>query len=347
MRLDEYMGLCLGHPEHGYYMTRDPFGQKGDFITAPEISQIFGEMIGVWLINSWEKMGSPKPFNLLECGPGRGTLMSDILRVSAGCTAFHEAMQLHLLESSPVLRKRQEHALQGHDATWHTDTESLPSDSPLMVLGNEFLDALPVRQFVLRDAGWHEKAVHLDINDTIRLHEIGVDKEGEKHLPQLLIPPKIGDQVEVSLQQKDILQDLINIMLKQEGTALFIDYGFTHAVAGDTLQALKNHSYCDILESPGEVDITAHVNFTEIARFAIEAKMTVHDPLPQGDFLKRLGIGVRAEKLMQQATPEQQADIQSALKRLTGPNTKEGEMGDLFKVIAFSADPDIKLAGFS
>lgn len=347
MNLAEYMTLCLGHPDHGYYMTRDPFGKDGDFITAPEISQMFGELIGAWLADSWIKMGSPNPFVLLECGPGRGTLMADILRVTKAVPGFHESMQLHLLENSPILRKRQEECLKGYGATWHSDTESLLADSPLLVVGNEFLDALPVRQFVFSDTGWQEKVINLDINDTIRLYEIPIEKEAESLIPDLLIPPKLGDQVEVSLQQKDTLGDFIKIILKQGGISLFIDYGYTHAVPGDTLQALQHHSYCDILDNPGEADITAHVNFTEIARFAMEKEMTVHDPVPQGEFLKRLGIEARAENLIQSATPEQKADVEAALKRLTGVNTKEGEMGDLFKVIAFSSDPDIELAGFA
>lgn len=351
LRIDEYMALCLGHPEHGYYMTRDPFGAEGDFTTAPEISQMFGELIGAWLADSWMKMGAPDKITLLECGPGRGTLMADILRATSRVAGFHQAINLHLLESSPMLRKAQETGLKGHDATWHADTESIPADSPLMVIGNEFLDALPVRQFVCSDPqeqdSWQEKVVKLDINDTLRIDKISTDKGDIGTLQPFLIPPAKGDQVEVSLEQKRILEQFMNIMEKQGGIALFVDYGFVHSVSGDTLQAVTKHSYTDILESPGEVDITAHVNFAEISRFAMEKNMTVHGPVSQGDFLNRLGLELRAQKLHQSATEEQRRNIDAAVKRLSGKKTKENEMGDLFKVIAFSSNPEIELAGFA
>jgi len=173
MDLGEYMSLCLSHPEHGYYMTRDPFGQKGDFTTAPEISQMFGEMIGVWVADTWIKMGSPKKIIILECGPGRGTLMADAMRVTKNVDGFHDAVQLHLLEMSPVLKDIQKDSLKEYGATWHSEPESVPTDSPLIVIGNEFLDALPVRQLVFTETGWQEKVVKININDTLRLHEIG------------------------------------------------------------------------------------------------------------------------------------------------------------------------------
>lgn len=347
MNLGEYMGLCLGHPQHGYYMTRDPFGAAGDFTTAPEISQMFGELIGAWLADAWEKMGAPDKFTLLELGAGRGTLMQDALRATKGVKGFHEAMQLHLLEMSPVLKAAQEERLAGYDASWHMTLESIRVDSPVLVIGNEFLDALPVRQLILRETGWFEKVVNLDINDTLRLYEIEADEAVKQHIPPLLIPPKIGDQVEVSLQVECIAQELMNIILKQGGSALFIDYGFNHSVSGDTLQAVKEHSYCGLLDSPGEADITAHVNFAEISRLAMEEKLTVHGPVSQSDFLQRLGIGIRAANLTQNATQDQRCEIDAALKRLTGKNTKDGEMGELFKVIALSSSAEIELAGFA
>jgi len=347
MNMAEYMGLCLGHPEHGYYMRRNPLGQEGDFTTAPEISQMFGELIGAWLADSWMQLGSPDKFILLECGPGRGTLMADALRATKAVKGFHEAMQLHMLEMSPTLKASQQAALEGYDATWHMTLESVPTDSPLLVLGNEFLDALPVRQIVLRDTGWAEKVINIDINDTLRLYEIEADEGVKQLIPPMLIPPQLGDHLEVSLQQKCTIGEIINIVLKQGGISLFIDYGFTHSVSGDTLQAVKNHSYCGVLDSPGEVDITAHVNFAEISRFSMENNVTVHGPVSQGDFLNRLGMKVRAQNLTQGATAEQAKDIALAVTRLTGKDTKAGEMGELFKVIAMSSDPSLKLAGFS
>lgn len=347
MRFDSYMALCLGHPEHGYYMTHDPFGADGDFTTAPEISQMFGEMVGAWIADSWMKLGSPNPFTLLECGAGRGTLIQDALRVTKNVPGFHESMTLRLLETSPVLRQAQESSLAAYGAVWHSDTESIPSDSPFIVIGNEFLDALPVRQMVLSDAGWTEKFVDLDINDTLRIHDVLMPESEKSVLPQLLLPPKVGDHVEVSHEQERILDDLIKIILKQKGIALFIDYGFTLPVAGDTIQALKNHRFCGVLDTPGESDITAHVNFARLADFAMEKEMTVHGPVSQGDYLRRIGIVERAESLRLNATDQQRGDIDAALKRLAGNDTKGGDMGELFRVIAFSSDPAIELAGFA
>ncbi|MEZ5902803.1 MAG: SAM-dependent methyltransferase [Alphaproteobacteria bacterium] len=347
MDLGEYMSLCLSHPEHGYYMTRDPFGQKGDFTTAPEISQMFGEMIGVWVADTWIKMGSPKKIIILECGPGRGTLMADAMRVTKNVDGFHDAVQLHLLEMSPVLKDIQKDSLKEYGATWHSEPESVPTDSPLIVIGNEFLDALPVRQLVFTETGWQEKVVKININDTLRLHEIGLKKEVKSLLPSFLIPPKLGDHVEVSLELNDFINKITKIILNQGGSALFLDYGFNQMIAGETLQAVKNHRYCDIFDTPGQADLSAHVNFADLSHKILEKNMTLHGPVSQRDFLKRLGIDIRAENLHRLATQPQRVEIDSALKRLTGEDTGNGEMGTLFKVIAFSSDSSIDLAGFA
>ncbi len=347
MRLDEYMGLCLGHPEHGYYMTRDPFGEVGDFTTAPEISQMFGEMIGAWLADTWMKMGSPSKINITECGAGRGTLLADAMRATKNVPNFHKAVHLNVIEISPVLKAQQQKALSAYEATWHSDTESLPTDSPHLITGNEFLDALPVRQFVHTDTGWVEKIVKININDTLCLGEIQVDGEGKALIPTLLIPPNIGDHLEVSLEQNAFIDQVSKIIINQGGSALFLDYGFIHNIPGDTLQALKNHQYQDILSEPGNVDITAHVNFAKISEEIMANNLTVHGPVSQADFLKRLGMKARAEILSRNATDKQRVDLALALKRLTGEKTQDGEMGSLFKVIAFSSDSNINLAGFS
>lgn len=346
MRLDEYMGLCLGHPEHGYYMTRDPFGEAGDFTTAPEISQMFGEMIGAWLADTWIKMSSPSKINITECGAGRGTLLADAMRATKNVPDFHEAVHLNVIEISPVLKAQQQEALSAYEATWHSDTESLPTNSPHLIIGNEFLDALPVRQFVYTDTGWVEKIVKIDINDTLCLDEIKVDEGSNKLIPTLLIPPKIGDHLEVSLEQNAFIDQVSKIIINQGGSVLFLDYGFIHNIPGDTLQALKDHKYQDILLSPGEVDITAHVNFAKISDQIMTNNLTVHGPVSQAGFLRRLGMEARADILSQNATDKQRVDLALALKRLTGEKTQDGEMGALFKVIAFSSDPNINLAGF-
>ncbi len=351
MSLAEYMRLCLGHPDYGYYMTRDPFGAKGDFTTAPEISQMFGEMIGAWIADTWTKLGAPAKFILLECGPGRGTLMSDALRATKNVTSFHEAVQLHLMEMSPVLQKLQAEQLAQYDPTWHSDLSTLPDDCPIIVIGNEFLDALPACQLTYREAGWMERRIDLDRNDTFRFCEIEAKESLKSAIPQFLIPPKLGGHVEVSLEQKNFLNDLVKIVLKQGGVSLFVDYGFTHNVAGDTMQAIKNQAYCNIFDTPGEADITTHVNFSEISQTALEQNMTVHEPVSQGGWLQRLGISIRFEQLMKNGTEMQRRDIDAAMKRLIGKGEKSSDrkqsMGELFKVIAFSSNPDIELAGFS
>ncbi len=354
MRLDRYMGLCLGHPEHGYYMRRDPFGRAGDFTTAPEISQMFGEMMGVWLADSWLKMGSPECVILLECGAGRGTLMADALRATKNVRGkhqtFHEAIDLHFLEISPTLRQMQEKAVSDFGATWHADLESLPNDLPVLIIGNEFLDALPVRQMVLGETGWAEKHININENDTLCLVNGEAQIEAKKLIVNGLLPYKLGDHIEVSPELNLTVSKIAKIISKQRGSCLLLDYGFNQNIAGDTLQAVMNHSYCSVTDSPGEADLTAHVNFSALTNLLMEEKMTVHGPVSQGDFLNRLGIGLRAEKLTQTAlgsqNQKQAEDIRLALKRLTGQNTKAGEMGNLFKAIAFSNDPNIDLAGF-
>ena len=350
MSIADYMGLCLGHPEYGYYMTRDPFGTQGDFTTAPEISQIFGELIGAWLVDSWMKLGAPECFTLLECGPGRGTLMADALRATRNVPQFHKALRLTLLETSPVLKQQQKDKLAAYNPVWCSDIEQVAADKPLLVIGNEFLDALPVHQMTCTDKGWQEKKLFLDINDTVCLGEFAVEDALKRHIPKLLIAPKVGDVVEVSPEQRRHLLCVMNIIKKQGGTALFVDYGFIHNVPGNTLQAVKKHTYCDVLDSPGEVDITAHVNFGDLGVAAMENNMVVHGPVSQGAFLSALGAEARATHLKnvasQAGNQKQVRDIEVALRRLCGEDTKGGEMGALFKVIAFCANPSVELAGF-
>ena len=352
MPLSEYMGLCLGHPEYGYYMTRDPFGKAGDFITAPEVSQMFGEMIGAWLMDTWQKMGLPPNFTLLELGAGRGTLMSDILRVAKVLPAFLDAVHVHMVEMSPVMKSMQEKSLSDHDLKnapqWSSCIESVDSRFPVLAIGNEFLDALPVEQLVFSDAGWAKKCVEIDKNDAFRLSdkiEYSNRSELEKALPQTLFKPNLGDVFEVSLEQRKINDDLIKIVLKQGGSILWIDYGFKSGGAyqgGDTLQAVKKHQFTDIFTAPGEVDLTYHINFSDLADYALSKNVVVHGPVSQGEYLLSLGIAHRAEILKRHATKGVGCSIDAELHRLVGKD----EMGDLFKVIAFTADPELDLAGF-
>ncbi|MCB1530064.1 MAG: SAM-dependent methyltransferase [Rhodospirillales bacterium] len=342
MDLGRYMALCLGHPEYGYYMTRDPFGVKGDFTTAPEISQIFGEMIGVWLADTWEKMGAPANFILLECGPGRGTLMADALRATKNVAGFHAALALHLLEMSPVLRQAQEEALKAHNPVWHAGLESVPEDMPLLVIGNEFLDALPVHQLVRQKDGWAERTVEPAQGGGFALGAREASQEMIALVPPSLLPWQDRDVVEVSPILIRFLKSLCFRLKKQKGSALFIDYGYMSSAAGETLQAVHKHRPVSILDAPGQADITAHVNFETIGTISMAEGVTVHGPVPQGAFLERLGAGIRAAALCNNATESQEKDIAESMNRLCAKN----RMGTLFKALAICDDPALDLSGF-
>lgn len=306
MPLDRFMGLCLGHPQFGYYMSRDPFGAAGDFTTSPEISQVFGEMIGVWCVNAWMSLGSPSPFALVELGPGRGTLMADLLRAAKASSDFMLAVEIHLVEMSPVLQKMQREKLDAH-VTWHASIDTLPN-MPTLFVANEFFDALPVRQFEIRGGQCFERYV-------------GVS-QGKLKMGLVPSPQREGaDGVyEVSPVSLGIAAELTERIEACGGAALIIDYGFVQSAAGDTLQAMKAHEYCSILDSPGEVDITAHVDF---------AKLNASPTMSQGHFLKAMGIEMRTEKLAAKLSGEAQTSFITATRRLIA----EAEMGELFKVM--------------
>jgi NADH dehydrogenase [ubiquinone] 1 alpha subcomplex assembly factor 7 len=310
--LDRYMALCLGHPVHGYYMSRDPFGAAGDFTTAPEISQVFGELIGVWCVNAWAALGSPAQFALVELGPGRGTLMADLLRAAKGAPEFGAAAQVHLVETSPVLRAAQKAKLSG-DVTWHHSVETLP-DLPLIIIANEFFDALPIRQFERRDGKNYEWAVGL--------------QEGALKLGLAPTDRRLDSEglFEVSFASMAIAEDLGAHLNKSGGAALVIDYGHLKSAAGDTLQALCNHAFCGILENPGEADLTAHVDFEALGR-SFDAQ--VLPMLTQGQFLQRMGIDLRTEKLAAKLQNEARQDFNAGAHRLIAAE----QMGDLFKVM--------------
>jgi len=235
MRFDRYMGLCLGHPEYGYYMSRTPFGVQGDFTTAPEISQIFGELIGAWIVDTWVKMGSPDPFILLECGPGRGTLMADALRAVKTVPNFIKACEIHFLESSDALRQVQKKALDGFNVQWHNDLETLPDHAPVIVVGNEFLDALPIRHFTFNEAGWFEKYIKINKNGTFQYCQKQLEDTDIIQSSSSLFTAALGDHLEVSLEQREFVQSIIRILQKQHGTALFIDYGYATPLYGESL----------------------------------------------------------------------------------------------------------------
>ena len=335
MPVAEYMALCLGHPEHGYYTTRDPLGRGGDFTTAPEINQMFGEMLGLWLAQAWLDRGSPAPFILAELGPGRGTLMADALRAAARVPGFVEAADLWLVETSPALRRKQWEALGPHQPQWADALEGVPT-GPLFLLANEFFDALPVRQFVVKDGALCERMVGL-VGEALAFG---------------LSPPLASGEIPDGAQDGAVYETCppgraiataIGARLAAEGgAALAVDYG--HAVpggSGDTLQAVRDHAYADPLDVPGEADLTAHVDFLALAKAAGRGGATVWGVRDQGALLDWLGIRVRAAMLAK-AQPERADEITTALDRLTGPQA----MGTLFKALALSGD-DIPPPGFA
>tara|TARA_R110002049_G_scaffold29972_4_gene102116 strand:- start:33987 stop:35048 length:1062 start_codon:yes stop_codon:yes gene_type:complete len=322
MRLDAYMQACLLHPDWGYYTTQHPFGQTGDFVTAPEISQMFGELMGLALGQSWLDHGAPAPFTLAELGPGRGTLMADMLRACAKVPGFIDAAQITLVEASPVLEAEQREALAGYAVRWIPDASALP-DQPLFVVANEFFDALPIRQFVRAGAAWRERQVGMtDGNLSFGLGPV---------LPQPVLNDRLVDTedgalVELCSAAAPIIDAIARRIGSHGGVALIIDYGDWQSL-GDTLQAVQNHTPVDVLATPGQSDLTAHVDFAALAG---AASACAHSRVtPQGVFLERLGISGRAARLAQSLTgPALESHI-AAHRRLTHPE----EMGNLFKVM--------------
>lgn len=330
--VERYMALCLGHPQHGYYMTRDPLGAAGDFVTAPEISQMFGELIGLFAAQCWMDLGSPSALRLVECGPGRGTLMFDALRAMAVVPGLRKAITVDMIEMSPVLAAIQRRRLQGDGISvrWHARIADVPDDgAPLIVLGNEFLDALPIRQYVRQNGQWHERLVGLDGEALI----FGLSPAPE---PAIRQDGPEGAVLETCVPAHGFVAELATRLRRTGGVALFIDYGHARSGFGDTLQALRRHAFIDPLASPGDADITAHVDFAALARSARNAGLVVHGPIGQGAFLQALGLEARADRLIRNAPSAEKADaIRDAERRLT-EMTRTG-MGSLFKAIAFTA----------
>jgi NADH dehydrogenase [ubiquinone] 1 alpha subcomplex assembly factor 7 len=341
MTLERYMALCLAHPRYGYYMTRDPFGAGGDFITAPEISQMFGELLGVWTNEAWRQSGSPEPARLIELGPGRGTLMSDVLRVARISPAFLEAISVHLVEMSPTLRGIQEETLSdaGKSVSWANDIEQTPP-GPAFILANEFFDALPVRHYVKTIQGWRERLVGLNATGDLIF---GLSHEVE---PTLHIAAKEGSIIEVGAIAQRVMGDIAARLVREGGALLVIDYGYLETSIGDSLQAVSKHAYVDPLAEPGEADLTTHVDFAALARAARAVGAKVMGPVTQGSFLRQLGIERRAQTLSKKATPEQAQSIVDALDRLTGETDSRRQMGGLFKVMAVTHPDMPDLPGF-
>lgn len=334
--VDRYMDLCLGHARHGYYMRHDPFGRAGDFTTAPEVSQMFGELIGVWCAAAWQAMDSPGPFHLVELGPGRGTLMADLLRAARVVPAFVKAARVALVETSPVLRQSQEKALSGSGAPvqWHSGLDDVPP-GPTILVANEFLDALGVKQLVRTDSGWHERLVGLDASGKLAFG-LAPDPLPSGLLPQWAQAAAPGDIIEVSPARQATAQAIGVRLATRGGTALIIDYGHLRSSPGDTLQAIRAHAFQDVLDSPGQSDLTSHVDFEALGSALREGGAAIHGPLTQSAFLSAMGLAERAEVLKHRADPSIHMEIDAAVSRLAD----ESQMGHLFKVIA-ATHPDL------
>lgn len=326
----EYMAEALGHPLHGYYRRRDPFGAEGDFTTAPEISQMFGEMVGLWCAVVWTQMNRPAPLRLVELGPGRGTLMADVLRAARALPEFAAALDVHLVETSPFLREKQRETLAGRTIAWHERIGDVP-DGPVIVIANELFDALPIRQFLRRpDGGWDERLVGLDSTGENLCFLAAPSSAAAALLPPGMEHAPVGVPVEVSPAALLLMGEISARVVRHGGAALIVDYGHAQGAPGDTLQAVKDHAFHPVLTAPGEADLTAHVDFDRLAQAARQAGARVEGPIHQGAWLRRLGIEARAEALSRTAAQAQVDDIAAALHRLIDPEA----MGDLFKAVA-------------
>ena len=330
LSLAAYMAIALHDPELGYYATRRPFGAAGDFVTGPEISQVFGELIGLWCALVWEQIGRPDPMILAELGPGSGVLADDLLRAANAVPDFRRALRLYLIETSPLLREEQHRRLGFADPVWLTRVDELPP-GPVLFVANEFLDALPIRQFVRGHRHWSERMVALDIDGQL------VYADGpENPALSLLVPENFrgtappGAVCEFCSAGLALSAALGARFKHVPGAALFIDYGYFPSRPGTTLRALSYHQPVDALASPGNADLSAHVDFAAFAQAARLAGASAHGPVFQRQFLTSLGVGARIEVLSRRATPDQRQRLESGVERLLDP----AQMGDLFKAVA-------------
>lgn len=338
MSIATYMGLCLTHPSKGYYKVADPLGKAGDFVTAPEISQMFGELVGFFVVNLWQQMGSPKDFTLLELGPGRGTLMADVLRVACRAEGFRDALDLRLFETNPALIAEQNARLEAYGAKWIDAFEKV-GQGPLIVLANEFFDALPIRQFVKMGQAWHERMVGLsDGKRSFGLNPLPIPVTA---MPDAVASAPDNSVFEVGLANGEVMKRLAHIVSTQGGAILAIDYGYGRTQTGETLQGVRRHQYADVLDAPGETDLSAHVDFEALGNLAQKAGLAVQPLASQGEWLTRMGIDDRAKQLSV-ANPGSASDIASARTRLTAPD----QMGELFKVFC-AASPGLEPSGFA
>ncbi len=339
MPLARFVEAANNDPDHGYYRTRDPLGRHGDFVTAPEISQVFGELIGAWCAVAWQSLGAPSPVVVVELGPGRGTLMADLLRtVATVMPALAAAIDLHLIETSPVLIRAQSAALSGRRACWHAGLHSVPA-GPLILIANEFFDALPVDHHVRRGGSWHRRCVAID-RTTDRL--CFVDGPMVRCPDEPIRDAPDGAVWETSPAACAVAGSGAERIADWGGVALIIDYGYARSAPGETLQAVRRHRPVGILDTPGEADLSAHVDFQALTCAVRSRGAAGHGPVPQGAFLARLGLKARQERLLAAAAPAQRADIRARCRRLAAHD----QMGLLFKALALTGRDAPVPAGF-
>lgn len=322
----EFMRHALYDPHEGYYARKIPIGRQGDYITAPEMTQVFGEVIALWLADLWQQAGCPTPFHLIEIGPGRGTLMADILR-TFDCLKI-PLSKVHLVEVSPLFKELQQGTLSSFPTTffWHQDLSTLPQDQGFcMMIANEFWDALPIQQFVKISAHWVERKI----------------ASNGKHL--IFFPENLSPIREVCPAMPLLVAQIAGHLKRTSGAALFFDYGYDQMDAvGDTLQALYHHKPQSPLIHVGQADLTHHVDFYRLKTLFVENELSVHGPIPQGDFLKSIGFEIRTEHLIERAQSHQKGNLQTAYMRLTHPS----HMGTLFKALAVTSPPSLHPCGF-
>lgn len=321
-----FMHEALAHPEYGYYQQQQPFGKEGDFITAPEISQMFGEMIGLWCTSMWQKMDTPHEIALIELGPGRGTLMTDLLRGTKHVKGFHQALSIHMVESSVKLTALQQETLKHYkNITWHSRLEEVP-EKRFLLIANEFFDALPIQQYIKTAKGWCESMVGM--NDEGQLSFAHLPSLAHEHLHTYHNNAPEGAIVETCPAAHSVMEHIAERAKLHGGGGLLIDYGYNSPPYQSSLQAVKAHRYHPMFENIGEADITAHVDFQALAT---SLKDIPYQLTTQGEFLESMGIHTRKEQLLHHALPKQRTDIESAYKRLVEPE----QMGELFKVLMF------------
>ncbi len=340
MTVAAFMAEALGHPQYGYYARQDPFGAAGDFVTAPEISQMFGELLGLWCVERWVACGKPASFHLVELGPGRGTLMMDALRAARKAPGFLEAADIHLIETSPALRAVQRERLAGATVSWADNLAEIPP-GPLLLIANEFFDALPIRQFVRMPAGWHERLIGWSEDSGFGFTVGAGQSPMTVALPAPMRDAPVGAVAEICPAAIAIAAEIGRRIASAGGAAIIIDYGHPFSAVGDTLQAVRQHAFVPVLANPGMADITAHLDFQMLAQAAREAGADTYGPVPQGAFLRSLGIEHRAAALCGSAPDDAEAILQ-ACRRLIEPDA----MGNLFKALAIVGQGQPVPAGF-